>query len=119
MNTDNKVHPCITVNKYGLKSLNKDYFLTFSTKEEYLLKRSEWRYLYNLVSDELRNNKLYWKWTCRYYSKPKVPFIFPDPFPRLKKEWTRLIYAPQFLELRHKMKILSAKQREESLIDKD
>lgn len=106
--------PSITVNKYGLKKFNYEYFLIFSSKEEYLEKRKEWREIYDLLSKELRNNKQVHKWVSRRYSSPKKPFVFPDPFPIYQREFSGLICPTKMLNIRHGMKELSAKQRQDS-----
>lgn len=104
--------PYASKDKYGRVTLDSCYFLTFSDKEEYLLKRAEWRKLYKALSSELKNNKFYRKWESRKYSAPKAPFVFPDPFPRLVRALSGRVNAQKLLEVRHEQKRLSKLQRE-------
>lgn len=43
----------------------RSYFLEFSSKEEYLAKRAEWRELYKWLSKAIRHNKQVWKANAR------------------------------------------------------
>ena len=106
----------ITANQYGFKKINYSYFLDFSSKEEYLAKRQEWREIYKFLSEELRHNKQVHKWQCRRYSNHKKPIIFPDPFPVYKKYACDFINPVKMLEIRHQQKVLSKEQREKALV---
>lgn len=53
----------------SIPSNPRQYFLEFSSKEEYLTKRTEWRELYKWLSKAIRHNKQVWKADARASSK--------------------------------------------------
>lgn len=113
----------------------EEYFTTFSSKEEYLLKRSEWRDLYRRLSLDIRHNKHVKKEQFRAVSRVEKSlcivgqywYQLPDSKMReYRKELLqeqikipdarRIWYdATELLKVRHEMKDLSRQQREESL----
>lgn len=122
-----------------------EFFLEFSSKEEYLYKRSLWRETYKNLSLEIRHNKNVSKITHRNYSKSfeeackiyannvrdwnfylKIDEIMNDPLPesgvikrselpKSKNEYTKYYDATELLEIRHEQKKLSKEQREQAL----
>lgn len=52
----------------NIPSNPRQYFLEFSSKEEYLSKRSEWRTLYKWLSKAIRHNKRVYKAEARAFS---------------------------------------------------
>lgn len=116
----------------------EEYFTTFSSKEEYLVKRTEWRDLYQRLSEDIRHNKHVHKEHCRAFSKVvrildiegKYWYRLTDLkrkqyHEELAKERSKIPnkrialthwYDPtELLKVRHEMKELSRQQREESL----
>lgn len=93
-----------------------EYFLEFSSKEEYLQKRSEWREAYKNLSDEIRHNKNSCKEVCRFFSETKKPKKPWNEIPETIREYTRYYDATKMLEIRHQQKALSKEQREKALV---
>jgi hypothetical protein len=117
-----------------------EFFLEFSSKEEYLQKRSLWRETYKNLSLEIRHNKnvnkeyfrakarvinslglntRYWyQWEDHqrrsYHELLKEEC---DKIPASKKEYTGFYDATEMLEIRHQQKELSKEQREKALME--
>lgn len=122
-----------------------DYFLEFSSKEEYLKKRAEWREIYKWLSNAIRHNKRIWKAKIKandkiYRRMKKKGWYFyttslssedylsgkAEYRERVKRatadipkeiSWS-YVTATQMLEIRQRMKIESSRQRELSTIAK-
>ena len=123
---------------YDIKEIFYEFFLEFSSKEEYLLKRSLWREIYKNLSLEIRHNKnvnkeysramarvinslglntRYWyQWEDHqrrsYHQLLKEEC---DKIPASKKEYTKYYDATELLEIRHEQKKLSKEQREKAM----
>jgi phage pi2 protein 07 len=124
------------------------YFLDFSSKEEYLTKRDEWKAIYKWLSKALRHNKKVYKAYLKANAKvqnrmAKKGWTPYPPYQETKTEkWSAglsemrdrvkvatsgipdgigtvlCLDATKLLEIRKFMKEDSRKQREESLLSK-
>ena len=125
-----------------------EYFLDFSSKEEYLTKRDEWRAIYKWLSKALRHNKkvdkAYLKANAKVQNRMARKGWTPyPPYQETKTEkWSaglsemrdrvkdatsgitdeigiaRCLNATELLSIRKFMKEYSRKQREKSLLSK-
>lgn len=121
------------------------YFLEFSSKEEYLKKRDEWRTIYKWLSKAIRHNKHVCKARVKANAKiyrrmnKKGWYLYSlaigrenysnglaEYNERVKKATADIpkelswdyVDAPQMLEIRQEMKVKSSRQRELSLMAK-
>lgn len=59
----------------------REYFLEFSSKEEYLKKRTEWRAIYKWLSNAIRHNKRVLKSEARAFSLVEHRMVKAGKFP--------------------------------------
>ncbi len=120
-----------------------EYFLEFSSKEEYLKKRDEWKQIYKWLSKAIRHNKNVWKAHikanakihCRmnkkgwnmYRMMPREEYSaglaeynkrVKNATANIPKNVSFYIDPTQMLEIRKYMKEKSSNQRKLSLINK-
>ena len=74
-----------------IQDYTQEYFATFSSKEEYLKKRSEWRLMYKELSSYIRNRKKYDSVQYKLWQKAQSDI--------LKKMYPDVIDLHNFLQL--------------------
>jgi hypothetical protein len=114
------------IHQLSLGEYDTDFFLEFSSKEEYLSKRSLWRQIYKNLSLEIRHNKNVNKEYFRAMARASTNSLSSrsyhqllkeayDKIPKSKSEYTKYYDATELLEIRHEQKKLSKEQREKAL----